>query len=75
MAITTSFRLTEGQRAKLHQLAQVLGRTPNHTLGQLIDNAEIVVVPRKEIGATLPAIKNSDSASDLRNRSAITVSA
>jgi hypothetical protein len=75
MAATRSFRLTEGQRTKLQQLAQVLGRTPNHTLGQLIDNAEIVVVPRREVGATLPAIKNSDSAKFSQDTSAITASA
>jgi predicted transcriptional regulator len=72
---STSVRLTDSQRTKLRRLAQALGRTPNHTLGQLIDNAEIVVVPRREAGATLPGMKNSDSAKFSQDARAITASA
>lgn len=71
----TSVWFTDSQRAKLRQLAEALGTSHNATLGMLVDNAQIVLVPRQEAAATLQGIKNGDSASDLRNRSAITVGA
>jgi predicted transcriptional regulator len=48
MAGTTSIRLTDSQRARLYHLAKTLGTSPNATVGQLIDNAEIVPVIRRE---------------------------
>lgn len=69
MAATRSFRLTEGQRTKLHQLAQALGRTPNYTLGQLIENAEVVIVPRQEVAATLQVQEKTNGKTNTGNLS------
>lgn len=57
--MTTTFLLSDENRAKLKALAAELGIKPNKAVNMLIANAQIGEVQRREPVATLVAKKNS----------------
>lgn len=64
-------RVTDAHLEKLGRIGEAMGLSASHIVRLLIDSAEVQTKPSVLLGQ----MKNSDSASDLRNRSAITVSA
>ena len=75
MALTRSFRISDAQQHKLNRLAETLGISPNATVGQLIDNAEIQTQTVEKLRAVtkLPGKNNSRSAQVLAGQSATAV--
>lgn len=61
MSHTRTVRLSDGQRRKLKQIAEALGISPNATVGQLIDNAEIQPVQTMAAVPKLPSKANGRS--------------
>jgi hypothetical protein len=73
MALTRSIRITDEQRHKLHQLAETLGISPNATVGQLIDYAEVRPVTTMAAVPKLSGKENSRSAQNVVGTSATAV--
>ena len=71
----TSVWLTDSQREKLRQLAATLGTSPNATVGQLVDNAQIAIVTRHVATATLVGKNDRRDASTLSQTSITAISA
>nr|AGC72352.1 hypothetical protein [uncultured bacterium A1Q1_fos_2004] len=71
----TSVWFTDGQRVKLRQLAEALGASHNATLGMLVDNAQIVLVPRQEAVSTLTPGQTRNNRHDAQNLTGSSVTA
>lgn len=71
----TSVWFTDSQRAKLRQLAEALGTSHNATLGMLVDNAQIALVPRCEAVSILPQRTTAIAATNLTETGSMAVSA
>jgi hypothetical protein len=71
----TSVWLTDSQKEKLRQLAETLGTSPNATIGQLVDNAQIAIVTRHVATATIVGKNNRHDAKVSQASNAMTVGA